>query len=173
MVRHSYSEPRYIKWFFSFSITLWIYEKNVNIQRKTRHYCFSFGWLQVFFQFQYPFSFELSIILPFLVKLEVLGPPCGGRSHGWVRYCLPFQNENRVFARLFLQGGLGLLMGSRVGYRVCECFPYRRTLIVVPFTWIIQIVGPPQGTSSFWYPRKVIICLSHFESCTSLHKGGG
>ena len=85
------------------------------------------------FSFNIHFHFELSIILPLSVKLEVLGPPCGGRSHGWVIHCLPFQNENRVFARLFLQGGLGLLMGLRVGYRVCGYFPFRNTSIAAPF----------------------------------------
>ena len=40
-----------------------------------------------------------SIILPLSGKYEVQGLPHGGRLHGLGRFCLPLQNEMRVFAR--------------------------------------------------------------------------
>ena len=141
------------------------------MQHKYRHFCFSFCWLQVLFLSQYPFfHLDLSIILPMSGKLEVLGLPRGGRSHGRGRNCPPFQNEKRVWVRWVLLGGLGLLMGSHVGYRVCGYFLYQRTSISIRFSWIPQIAGPLQGTNSFSYPRKGIHRLSRFEPWSSLQR---
>ena len=62
------------------------------------------------FYSRYPFfHVDLYKIVWLLGKLEVLSQPCGGRSHGRGRHCIPFQNKNRVCARWVLQGGLLLL----------------------------------------------------------------
>ena len=142
-------------------------------QRKNRHICFSFCWRQVIFCCQYPFFYPVfSINLPFLVNQEVWGPPCGERSCGNGRPCLPPQNKGRVFARSFMQGGWGILMGSRGGYRVCGCSTFRRTLIAVPFSWTHQNAVPLQESTSFSC-QGIVICLSsQFEPCPLSLEGG-
>ena len=64
-------------------------------------------------------------------------------------------------------------MGSYVGYRVYGYFHYRSTLIADPSLWILQIAGPPQGTSSFSYLGKVIHHFPRFELFSSSQRGGG
>ena len=135
-------------------------KNNVTMKRKNIHSYFSFCCLQVIFHSQYPFfHLDLSMILPLLVKLEVLVPTCRGNSHVPGRQCLPFYIENSVFARWFLQGNLLLLMVSRVGYQVCVCSPYQCTLITISFYWILKLQVPLRVPSHFCIQeRGFVIC---------------
>ena len=133
-----------------------MHKSNVSMQHKNVNLCFSFCWLQVLLLSLYPFFHpELSIILPLSEKLEVLGPPSGGRFNGRGRHYHCFLNEIWVCMRWISLGGLGLLMGSCIGYWVCGYFLYRRNLMYVPYYWILQITAPPWVTNSFSYLGKI------------------
>ena len=140
--------------------------------RQNRNIGFSYCWIQVLFHYQYTvYHLDLSIIIPLLRKLEVICPPCRGNSHGWVIHCITFHNKNRVCTRWVLQFSLGLLMVSRIGYRVCGWFPCRHTLIAIDFPWIIQISGPPQGPANF-HIQEIEFVVCHDFNPVLIHRRG-
>ena len=151
MVRHSYSHPIEIKWFFK------IIDHPVDICRKIMWVCNEKIDIYVFHVLNSGyFSFSIPVFpswpfhnSPIVEKLEVLGPHYGGIYHGQGRQCLPFNNKKRFCVGWVLKYSLGLLMGLRIWYWACGCFSYRRALIAVHFPWILQIESLPQGTSSF------------------------
>ena len=122
----------------------WLWNSKIDI------YVFLFVDFRLFFILNIHFSSWPFHNSPIFGKIgDASPPPYGGSLHGQGRHCLPFQNENRVCTRWFLQCGLGNLMGSRVGYQMCGCFPCQRTLISVPLSWILKTAGPTQGIRSF------------------------
>ena len=123
---------------------------------------------RLFFFDKISFSYWSFHNYPILGKI---GESCRGHSCSWGRHCSPFQNEKWLCLMWVLLSGLGLLMVSSVGYRVCGYFLYVRTPIYVPSSWIIQIASPLQGTNSFTYLGKGIRCLPQFEPCSSSQKG--
>ena len=143
---------------------MWIIaESNTSMQHKCRHFCFYFFVdIKVIFFVKIHLNTDISITHPFLVTLEVLELPNGGNSYDQGRCCPSFWSENWVCVKWAYTGGLGLLMGSHVGYRVYGYFLFRCTSIDVPFPRILQIEGPSQGASSFSYPGM--------KPCTSSQK---
>ena len=99
MVRHSYSYPLYIKYYFSLSINLWMEVKNnVRMTHKNWHLCFFLSQYLSHFSCTNPLSHpDIPIIIPFREKLIALDPPCGGHYRDWDRQILLFWSENRGF----------------------------------------------------------------------------
>ena len=125
------------------------------MKRKNRHSCFSFLLTSGYFSFSISiFYIDLSIIIPLLGKLEVLGPPCGGRSHVRGRHCPTFQNEKRVFTKVNFTRQFRT--PDRIAHMVLGVWviPMPMYFNCCPFLLNNPNCRPPSGDQIIFIPKK-------------------
>ena len=137
-------------------VTQWIeVEKNKSIQRKNTLFCFRFVDFKLFFSLNIHCYLDITIVLPWLKKIEVPDPFCGEQSHLLGRRCPPFQIKKRVGANWVLQ----------VRFRTHDGITRRVTGVwVLPlptyFNWCPFLLDNPNWSYPLW-EKLCKICSSN------------